>query len=96
MNSCKFVFTSHKKRTESEKYIKLQVYKAPQLLRISLEVMNLNGATLLEKVQFLWNINNEGMIWATDGTPLQGLTGDSDRHVEYTRQSHEGENLNSI
>ena len=26
-------------------------------------------------VVFQWNMNNEGMIWSTDGVPLQGLTG---------------------
>ncbi|RHZ77079.1 hypothetical protein Glove_186g29 [Diversispora epigaea] len=28
-----------------------------------------------EEVQFLWNANNEGMIWTIDGISLQGLTG---------------------
>ncbi|CAG8637438.1 551_t:CDS:2, partial [Diversispora eburnea] len=99
----------YKKRTDSENFIKLQVYKVPQLLRITFEEAirgnyepakrgdsfgpNWKG----EEVQFLWNANNEGMIWTVDGTPLQGLTGGggNDRRVEYilTHQSNGGESF---
>ncbi|RHZ45715.1 hypothetical protein Glove_658g15 [Diversispora epigaea] len=47
-----------------------------------------------EEVHFLWNANNEGMIWTTDGTPLQGLKrgGGNDHRVGYIlSQSHGGE-----
>jgi len=36
-----------------------------------------------EVIYFLWNCNNEGLIWSVDGKPLQGLTGgggDDSRH----------------
>ncbi|KAG9297720.1 hypothetical protein G9A89_011235 [Geosiphon pyriformis] len=50
-----------------------------------------------EEVQFLWNANNEAMIWTTDGVPVQGLTGGKgdDRRVEYvlTRNAEGGENF---
>ncbi|KAI7852311.1 galactose mutarotase-like domain-containing protein [Circinella umbellata] len=35
-------------------------------------------------VVFQWNMNNEGMVWSTDGVPLQGLTGgDGQERHEY-------------
>ncbi|CAG8553501.1 2475_t:CDS:10 [Acaulospora morrowiae] len=48
-----------------------------------------------DEVQFIWDANNEGMIWSTEGVPIQGLTGGGGdtRRVEYilTRQSKGGE-----
>ncbi|GBC03648.1 hypothetical protein RclHR1_05230010 [Rhizophagus clarus] len=48
-----------------------------------------------EEVQFLWDADNEGMIWTVDGVPLQGLTGGygNDRRAEYilTRNCKGGE-----
>ncbi|KAH7105393.1 glycosyl hydrolases family 38 N-terminal domain-containing protein [Auriculariales sp. MPI-PUGE-AT-0066] len=41
--------------------------------------------TKYERVQFEWDPNCEAMIFTTDGTPLQGITGSNggDRRVEY-------------
>ncbi|PKY21567.1 hypothetical protein RhiirB3_409571 [Rhizophagus irregularis] len=48
-----------------------------------------------EEVQFLWDADNEGMIWTVEGVPLQGLTGGygDDRRAEYvlTRNCKGGE-----
>ncbi|OJD23867.1 hypothetical protein ACJ73_04777 [Blastomyces percursus] len=32
-----------------------------------------------EQLEFHWDANNEGMVWAEDGKPLQGLTGGGER-----------------
>ncbi|KAI9276187.1 galactose mutarotase-like domain-containing protein [Sporodiniella umbellata] len=48
-----------------------------------------------EQVNFLWNSDNEALIWNTEGLPLQGLTGGagSDTRLEYvlTEKAHGGE-----
>ncbi|KAI8071075.1 glycosyl hydrolases family 38 N-terminal domain-containing protein [Gongronella butleri] len=45
-------------------------------------------------VTFQWNMDNEGLVWSTDGEPLQGLTGgDGQERHEYilTKKAKEGE-----
>lgn len=32
-----------------------------------------------ERLEFHWDANNEGMVWSSDGNPLQGLTGNNER-----------------
>ncbi|KAJ5668475.1 uncharacterized protein N7477_007045 [Penicillium maclennaniae] len=32
-----------------------------------------------ERLEFHWDANNEGLVWSTDGRPLQGLTGGGER-----------------
>ncbi|ROW16211.1 hypothetical protein VPNG_01935 [Cytospora leucostoma] len=32
-----------------------------------------------ERLEFHWDMNNEGLIWSADGNPLQGLTGNKER-----------------
>ncbi|CAG8450748.1 8086_t:CDS:10, partial [Ambispora leptoticha] len=58
-------------------------------------VVNVPNNWVDEEVQFLWNSDNEGLIWSKDGVPLQGLTGGGglDRRVEYilTPRSKGGE-----
>ncbi|KAL1928348.1 hypothetical protein VTP01DRAFT_2704 [Rhizomucor pusillus] len=48
-----------------------------------------------EEVHFIWNADNEALIWSMDGVPLQGLTGGagSDARHEYilTTNAHGGE-----
>ncbi|KAG2190749.1 hypothetical protein INT46_003001, partial [Mucor plumbeus] len=43
-----------------------------------------------EQVQFIWNADNEAMIWSMEGAPLQGLTGGagSDARHEYILTSN--------
>ncbi|KAG0742732.1 hypothetical protein G6F57_010501 [Rhizopus arrhizus] len=43
-----------------------------------------------EQVHFIWNSDNEALIWSMEGTPLQGLTGGagSDARLEYTLTPH--------
>ncbi|CAG8440737.1 13596_t:CDS:2 [Ambispora gerdemannii] len=94
----------YKKRTDDFEYVKLRVYSVPNLKRIPFDeaikqkfrptsVGNSNWVN--EEVQFLWNADNEGLVWTTDGVPLQGLTGGggNDRRVEYilTTRSKGGE-----
>ncbi|PGH15631.1 hypothetical protein AJ79_02224 [Helicocarpus griseus UAMH5409] len=33
----------------------------------------------MERLEFHWDANNEGMVWTEDGKPLQGLTGGGER-----------------
>ncbi|KAL8651336.1 MAG: hypothetical protein Q9226_004750 [Calogaya cf. arnoldii] len=34
-------------------------------------------------LEFLWDADNEGLIWTEDGEPLQGLTGGGKRRIEW-------------
>ncbi|KAL8898042.1 MAG: hypothetical protein Q9192_002274 [Flavoplaca navasiana] len=36
-----------------------------------------------ERLEFLWDADNEGLIWTEDGEPLQGLTGGGKRRIEW-------------
>ncbi|ORX47281.1 hypothetical protein BCR36DRAFT_584796 [Piromyces finnis] len=47
-------------------------------------------------IYFLWNCNNEGLIWSVDGRPLQGLTGGSgdDSRQEYILTKEDIKNKN--
>ncbi|KAI4262004.1 MAG: hypothetical protein L6R42_002812 [Xanthoria sp. 1 TBL-2021] len=36
-----------------------------------------------EHIEFLWDADNEGLIWTEDGEPLQGLTGGGKRRIEW-------------
>lgn len=33
----------------------------------------------MERLEFHWDANNEGLVWTEDGRPLQGLTGGGER-----------------
>ncbi|KAL8999670.1 MAG: hypothetical protein Q9169_001487 [Polycauliona sp. 2 TL-2023] len=36
-----------------------------------------------ERLEFLWDANNEGLIWTEKGEPLQGLTGGDKRRIQW-------------
>ncbi|KAL8672140.1 MAG: hypothetical protein Q9168_003384 [Polycauliona sp. 1 TL-2023] len=54
----------------STHWIKIQL-KVPQHLREK------------ERLEFLWDADNEGLIWTEEGEPLQGLTGGDKRRIQW-------------